>query len=73
MYSKPDCHLCDVAKAVVERVRRRVPFEFRVVDISADASLLERYQFEIPVVFVNGRKAFKGRVNEAELERKLQA
>ena len=71
IYSKRDCCLCDEAKAVLDRVRAEVPFELVEVDIEGDPELMERYRTEIPVVFVGGRKAFKYRVDEAELRRRL--
>ena len=71
IYSKRDCCLCDEAKAVLDRVRAEVPFELVEVDIEGDAQLMERFRTEIPVIFVGGRKAFKYRVDEAELRRRL--
>jgi glutaredoxin len=72
IYSRPDCHLCDAAKAVIERVRERFPFAVRVVNIEQDPELEKAYGTEIPVVFINGNKAFKYRVDEAELEKKVK-
>jgi len=63
LYSKPECHLCDEAKAVLNRLRSEVPFTLRVVDIRTDPALYERYREEIPVVWIAGRKAFKYRVD----------
>lgn len=71
VYSKPDCCLCDEAKDVLRRVQADQPFVLREVDIESDPELMARYGEEIPVVFVAGRKAFKYRVDEAELRRKL--
>lgn len=71
MFSKAGCCLCDEAKVVLDRARQRIPFELAVVDIAADPALLEQWGTEIPVVFIDGRKAFKYRVDEAELMRKL--
>ena len=72
VYSRPECHLCDEAKDVIERVRRRFPFALNIVNIDADADLQSAYGTEIPVVFINGNKAFKYRVDEAEFERKIK-
>jgi len=75
IYGKPDCCLCDEAKAVIEGVGREpgTPrLEVTVVDISRDDALLARYGHEIPVVFMDGRKAFKHRVDAAELRRRLE-
>lgn len=71
VYSKPDCCLCDEAKDVLRRVQADQPFVLREVDIESDPELMARYGEEIPVVFVAGRKAFKYRVDEAELRHKL--
>jgi glutaredoxin len=71
LYTKPDCHLCDEARAALERVRTRVAFELETVDISADPRLGERYATRIPVVCVDGREAFEYEVDERELERLL--
>lgn len=73
IYGKPDCGLCDEAKVAAERARRHVAFDLEVVDISADVELLARYRYEIPVVFVNDRKALAGRVTEDELVKVLQS
>jgi glutaredoxin len=72
LYTKPDCHLCEEARAALERVRTRVPFEFEAVDISADPELAERYGTRIPVVLIDGREAFEYEVDERELERLLE-
>ena len=72
IYSRPGCHLCDEAKAVIERVRRRVDLSLRVIDIESDPALEQKYGSQIPVVFINGNKAFKYHVDEAELEKKVK-
>ena len=72
IYSRPGCHLCDDAKEVVERVRLRFPFSVRVVDVETDPELEKAYGEQIPVVFINGNKAFKYHVDEHELERKVK-
>jgi len=72
IYSRPGCHLCDEAKEVVERVRRRHPFSLRVVNIETDPSLESAYGTEIPVITINGNKAFKYHVDEVELEKKVK-
>jgi len=68
LYSKPGCHLCDEMKHVVDRVGSRIPFTLKVVDISTDRDLLERYGLEIPVLEIDGRKVAKYRISERDLE-----
>jgi hypothetical protein len=72
IYSRLECHLCDEAKAVIERVAGRVPMVVRVIDIETDPGLEALYGTEIPVIFINGKKAFKYRVDEAEFEQRVK-
>jgi glutaredoxin len=71
IYSRPDCHLCEEMKAIVEIVGRDVSFHLEEVDISGDPSLEARYGQESPVLEVEGKKAAKYRVGEEELRRIL--
>ena len=71
IYTKRDCCLCDEAKQVLTRVRAELPFELAEIDIEGDPTLMEKFRTEIPVIFVGGRKAFKYRVDEQELRRRL--
>ena len=71
--SKPDCHLCDVAKAAVQRACRGYDVNVREVDITQDRALLGRYRFHIPVVFVDGREHCRHRVDEGALGALLSA
>jgi glutaredoxin len=72
IYGRPGCHLCDEAKEIIERVRQRIPFAFSVINIDADPELEKLYGEQIPVVFINGNKAFKYHVDEVELEKKAK-
>jgi glutaredoxin len=71
LYGAPGCHLCDVAKDVLDRQRELLGFDLQVVDISGDPELERSYREQIPVVFVDGRKAFKYRVDPLELARRV--
>ena len=67
LYGKPDCHLCDEARAVLERVRERRPFELVERDITEDEGLLRAYFERIPVVAIDGEDAFELFVDERRL------
>ncbi len=56
----------------VEKVQADVGFELEKIDISGDEELQRKYGQEIPVITINGRKAFKGRVTEQALRKKLK-
>lgn len=71
LYTRPGCCLCDEARAILERVRGRQPFELREQDIEQDEALLRAYLERIPVVTIDGVEAFELRVAEPELERAL--
>jgi glutaredoxin len=73
MYGGRGCHLCEVAADLLERERARLGFELRHIDITGDPQLEAAYREQIPVVFVDGRKAFKFTVDQAELERRVRA
>ena len=61
------CSLCDRARDVLDRVG--VPYES--IDITGDHSLEERYREWLPVVEIDGARAFVYYVDEAALRRKL--
>jgi hypothetical protein len=71
LYGKAGCHLCEEARAEIEMVRARRPFELTEVDVSLDPVLHARYGERIPVVVVGGTEAFEFHVDAAELERLL--
>jgi glutaredoxin len=71
LYTKPDCHLCDVAAAALARVRAHTGFDLDVVDITADPALRARYGERIPVVLVDGEPLFEFEVDEQALTERL--
>lgn len=73
IYSRPGCHLCDEAKAVIEEVHGLAEFDLREVNIDTDPELQGLYAEEVPVVTINGRKAFKYFVEAEEFLKKLRA
>ncbi|MFN3346047.1 MAG: glutaredoxin family protein, partial [Chloroherpetonaceae bacterium] len=72
IFSKDDCCLCDEAKSVLLKVQREIPFELHEIKIQDDENLIREYGTKIPVVFINGRLAFKYHVYELELKQKLR-
>jgi glutaredoxin len=71
LYGKPGCHLCDEARAVVERVRAQRPFELRQVDVTLDPVLYREYGERIPVLALDGQELFEFHVEEAVLVERL--
>jgi glutaredoxin len=69
MYSRAGCHLCDDAWALLEQARARIHFTLDKIDVDKDTELVERYGSEVPVVVIDGRERFRGRVNAVLLKR----
>ncbi len=73
LYTKEECSLCREMKAVIEAVRTDYPLTLREIDITSDPSLMARFAEEVPVLFLDGRKAFKFRTSERQLGQALEA
>ena len=71
LYGKPGCHLCEEARAAVERVRAERPFELEEVDVTLDPVLHRRYGERIPVLELDGEEVFQYFVDEAVLRKRL--
>ncbi|HYO40022.1 MAG TPA: glutaredoxin family protein [Nocardioidaceae bacterium] len=74
LYTKPGCHLCEEARAVVEQVCAELGESYDEVDITCgpDADRLTGlYGEEIPVTFVDGRQHDFWRVDATRLRAAL--
>jgi glutaredoxin len=71
LYSRKGCHLCEIVKESLVKLHRHGGFTLREIDVDSDAEVRRLYNDEVPVVFINGRKAFKYHMNEQEFLRKL--
>lgn len=67
VYTRRGCHLCDDAAAVLQRHG----LSPRMIDIDQDDKLCQLYDQCVPVVWINGKERFRGRVNEVLLARLL--
>jgi glutaredoxin len=71
LYSRKDCCLCDEMKAVVRQVAETIPVEMAEIDVDSSAELQAKYGNEVPVLFIDERKAFKYRVTVSALMKRL--
>jgi glutaredoxin len=71
VYSRKGCHLCEIVKETLGKLERRGGFTWSEVDVDSDDTLRRRFTDEVPVVFIDGHKAFKYRMDEREFLRKL--
>jgi len=72
VYSRARCHLCDVVKDTLRSLENRGTFTWREVDIDPDPELKKLYGESVPVVFIDGRKAFKYHMSAEDFLRRLE-
>ena len=73
LYHAEGCHLCERALEVVEEVRASVPFRLEVVDIGGEERLEAAYRTFLPVVEIDGVRAFTYFVSVAALADRVRA
>ena len=73
LYGAAGCHLCDRARAQLVALRHELGFELRDVDITGDEELEARYREWLPVVEIDGRRAFVYFVDEGAFRRRIAA
>lgn len=72
LYTRPGCHLCEEAKGEILAAGCADEYVLEEVNIDEDPALKELYGWEIPVITINGTKAFKYRLTAAEFKTKLR-
>jgi len=72
VYSKPDCCLCEEVKSLLRKLAASHRFAWREINILDDPEAHEKLKEEIPVIFIDGRRAFKYRIDEKEFLRRLR-
>ena len=73
VYTADGCPLCKRALEVVEEVHADVSFELELVDIGGDPELERRYREHLPVVEIDGERAFTYFVDSDALRGRLSA
>ena len=71
LYSKPGCHLCEVMKAEMQRAGIAKRYALNEVNIETDPDLMARFSLSIPVLEIEGRIAFKGKLTAEDFANKL--
>jgi glutaredoxin len=72
LYTRPGCHLCQDAKALLQPLLSEFDATLREVNIEEDPELQQRYGLDIPVIFLGSRKAAKHRVDTRQFRRQLE-
>lgn len=71
LYTKEGCHLCEKARAILDRVAEIHPLAIEEVDITHDNRLYEQYGDVIPVIEIEGGPTFVSKVSEFRLRQAL--
>ena len=71
LYTRPGCHLCDEAKLQIAPLLAEFGVRLREVNIDANPELRERYNADVPVIFLADRKIAKHRVDPKQFRRQL--
>lgn len=71
LYTRRECCLCEEIKQLLGKVSEDYPLDLAEVDIDLHRDLQARWSHEVPVLFIESRKAFKYRTTEPELRKRL--
>ena len=72
LYTRQGCHLCDLARETLQKHGDSLPPPIEV-DIDTDPSLRASFSTCVPVVEIDGKIRFRGRINEVLLRRLIEA
>ncbi len=71
VFSRPDCHLCDIALEIIANLQQRYPLMLKVTNVETDPQLEEKYGSQVPVVCIGRHTMFKYPFKPAELESEM--
>ena len=71
LMERPDCGLCEEALGVLRRLSRRTPLDIERVDVTRDATLLDRYVVRVPVLVVGDEEFDVAGIDDAAIGRWL--
>jgi uncharacterized membrane protein len=72
MYSREDCHLCEVARQYLDELRISIPHHLTIIDVDTDPKLKKLYGFNVPVI-VAGPYKLSAPIEKKDLEISLLA
>ena len=71
LYTRRDCELCHEMEVILAAELPRFAAKLERIEIDGDDALEASYGQEVPVLFVNHRKAFKFKCTPRELRKRL--
>jgi len=73
LYHAQSCTLCERVRATLAELRLEHEFDLEEIDIGGDAELEARYREWLPVVEIDGERAFVYHLDAAAFLRRLGA
>ena len=71
LYTRNDCELCREMEEVIAGELPKFDARVQRIEIDGNPDLEAKFGIEVPVLFVNERKAFKYRCTAKELRKRL--
>lgn len=72
VYSRRNCHLCDVAEEVLNQLKEELDFDIEKVFIDGDSSLEKQFGEQVPVIFIDGKQHDFFRVDPVRFKSSLE-
>jgi len=72
LYSRKDCHLCEVAQQQLDELQSSIPHHLTVMDVDSDDKLKKLYGFNVPVVQI-GPYRLMAPIEKKDLEISMKA
>ncbi len=72
LYSKPGCHLCEIAHQLLLGLRREFELTIQEMDITQDPSLYQKYWDKIPVIVVDDHTTLAAPIRVADVRAVLE-
>jgi glutaredoxin len=72
IYSRRECHLCDVVYRIARHIQQDVPFHLDYVEVDSNPMWVDRFGDHVPVLFIDGREICSGAITEGRLRRAIE-
>ena len=73
LYSRSNCHLCDVAMESLTNLQSELEFEIEKLLIDGDSELETKYGEQVPVILINGKQHDFFRVDPERFRKAINA
>lgn len=71
VFSRKGCTCCEHAMVDLQEFARMYALEIQTVDVDTDPELTAQYGLEVPVIAIDGKVRFRGKVNRILMQRLL--